>query len=468
MSAKEIKQTGEDPRFSWRTMLPLLFFMGIAGLFLFGLQTGDPSKLPSALIGKPIPTFVLPPLEGLKENGSQVPGFSNKNLAQGKVSIMNIWASWCVPCRTEHPFLVQIAKLSGAPLYGLNYKDGTEAARRFLGRYGNPYVAVGVDDSGSTAIDWGDTIPCVGDPEPDEVCVPGGKYMMGCVPGDVECDAEEGPMVEVNLSPFFVDVHEVTHDELIPWLNTLFDGYLRGGGMVMTQLPDAKTLWSNRGAPVFMGDGDGLYHWYYSKPPQVETGDYTCFLRPSSAVAAGGMGWWGAKLYCEHHGKQLPTEAQWEAAARGQTLHEYPCGTDIEPCWWGRYDCVENGDCPYEYCFSPCDIPFGVDSPIVGCWSPHGVADMLDNAHEWVLDWMDDGDDHSWCAEGCTDPDPREVARPILKGSGVTAFGIAGTRSSSRRRLNDDTGNGGTGIRCVRPAAAPAAIPGVDGSAVAR
>jgi cytochrome c biogenesis protein CcmG/thiol:disulfide interchange protein DsbE len=68
---------------------------------------------------------------------------------------MNIWASWCVPCRIEHPFLVQIAKLSGAPLYGLNYKDGTEAARRFLGRYGNPYVAVGVDDSGSTAIDWG-------------------------------------------------------------------------------------------------------------------------------------------------------------------------------------------------------------------------------------------------------------------------------------------------------------------------
>ncbi len=155
MSAKEIKQTGADPRFSWRTMLPLLFFMGIAGLFLFGLQTGDPSKLPSALIGKPIPTFALPPLEGLKENGSQVPGFSNKDLAQGKVSIMNIWASWCVPCRIEHPFLVQIAKLSGAPLYGLNYKDGTEAARRFLGRYGNPYVAVGVDDSGSTAIDWG-------------------------------------------------------------------------------------------------------------------------------------------------------------------------------------------------------------------------------------------------------------------------------------------------------------------------
>jgi cytochrome c biogenesis protein CcmG/thiol:disulfide interchange protein DsbE len=155
MSAKEIKQTGADPRFSWRTMLPLLFFMGIAGLFLFGLQTGDPSKLPSALIGKPIPTFVLPPLEGLKENGSQVPGFSNKDLAQGEVSIMNIWASWCVPCRIEHPFLVQIAKLSGAPLYGLNYKDGTEAARRFLGRYGNPYVAVGVDDSGSTAIDWG-------------------------------------------------------------------------------------------------------------------------------------------------------------------------------------------------------------------------------------------------------------------------------------------------------------------------
>lgn len=142
-------------RFSPGMVLPLLVFVALAGLFLFGLRTGDPSKLPSALIGKPVPGFVLPPLEGLRENGMPVPGFSDKDLKQGKVSIMNVWASWCVPCRQEHPFLVQLKDQSGAPLYGLNYKDPTAAARRFLGHYGNPFTAVGVDDDGRTAIEWG-------------------------------------------------------------------------------------------------------------------------------------------------------------------------------------------------------------------------------------------------------------------------------------------------------------------------
>lgn len=142
-------------RFSWRTILPLAVFAALAGLFLFGLQTGDPSRLPSALIGKPVPEFSLPPLEGLKTDGKPVPGFSRADLAKGKVSIMNVWASWCVPCRTEHPFLVQLAEQSGAPLFGLNYKDPPEAARRFLGHYGNPFTAVGTDSTGRTAIEWG-------------------------------------------------------------------------------------------------------------------------------------------------------------------------------------------------------------------------------------------------------------------------------------------------------------------------
>lgn len=155
MSTTEQDSGKSKPRFSWGMALPLIFFAGLAGLFFFGLQTGDPSKLPSALIGKPVPEFTLPPLEGLQENGAQLPGFSDKDLKQSKVSIMNVWASWCVPCRQEHPFLVQLKKESGAPLYGLNYKDPTAAARRFLGHYGNPFNAVGVDESGSTAIDWG-------------------------------------------------------------------------------------------------------------------------------------------------------------------------------------------------------------------------------------------------------------------------------------------------------------------------
>ena len=82
-------------------------------------------------------------------------GLASKDLAQGDVRIVNFWASWCVPCRDEHPFLVQLAKQSKAPLAGINYKDQTASARRFLGRFGNPFVAVGVDAKGTAAIEWG-------------------------------------------------------------------------------------------------------------------------------------------------------------------------------------------------------------------------------------------------------------------------------------------------------------------------
>lgn len=155
MSGGSASPGDSSARASWRMALPFAAFMALAALFLVGLFSGDPSKLPSALIGKKVPTFDLPPLEGLVRKGVPVAGLSTGDLVTGRVSIVNFWASWCVPCRIEHPFLVQLAEQSKAPLYGINYKDGTAGARRFLGRFGNPFVAVGVDARGATAIDWG-------------------------------------------------------------------------------------------------------------------------------------------------------------------------------------------------------------------------------------------------------------------------------------------------------------------------
>ena len=141
MSVKSTTEPETEARPTWRLIMPFAMFMGLAALFYFGLYTGDPSKLPSALIGKKIPQFTLKPLEGLVSDGVQVPGISTGDLQKGRVSIVNVWASWCVPCRAEHPFLVQLAAESKAPLFGINYKDGTAGARRFLGRYTNPFVA---------------------------------------------------------------------------------------------------------------------------------------------------------------------------------------------------------------------------------------------------------------------------------------------------------------------------------------
>jgi cytochrome c biogenesis protein CcmG, thiol:disulfide interchange protein DsbE len=138
----------------WLMALPLLLFAALAGLLLLRLGSGDPSKIPSALIGRPAPQTALPPLQGLVADGADVPGL-DPAVFKGKVSIVNVWASWCVPCHDEAPLLTELAKDKRLQLVGINYKDAPDNARRFLGRYGNPFGIVGVDGNGRAAIEWG-------------------------------------------------------------------------------------------------------------------------------------------------------------------------------------------------------------------------------------------------------------------------------------------------------------------------
>ncbi len=153
-------ETAPRRRVPWLFAIPLVLFGALSLVFLAGLFSGNASKVPSALIGRPAPAIALDALEGLQQGGRPVPAFATADLAKGRATIVNVFASWCAPCRIEHPFLVAMAespavKQGKVAVVGINYKDEAENARRFLGALGNPFSAVGVDKAGRAAIEWG-------------------------------------------------------------------------------------------------------------------------------------------------------------------------------------------------------------------------------------------------------------------------------------------------------------------------
>ncbi|MDW4548460.1 DsbE family thiol:disulfide interchange protein [Defluviimonas sp. D31] len=127
--------------------LPPAIFAGLALMFILGMQREDPDALPSTLEGREAPAVVVTPLADL-------PVFSDADLRDGNVKLVNFWASWCAPCRAEHPNLTKLAG-EGVTIYGVNYKDRPQAALKFLADLGNPFAATGVDESGRMGIDWG-------------------------------------------------------------------------------------------------------------------------------------------------------------------------------------------------------------------------------------------------------------------------------------------------------------------------
>ncbi|WP_028746414.1 DsbE family thiol:disulfide interchange protein [Rhizobium mesoamericanum] len=135
-------------------LIPLVVFAGIAAtaakmLYDQDVHGKDISEIPSALIGTKAPTLNLPPLEGANR-----PAMTDSAI-KGKLTLVNVFASWCIPCREEHPILMELAKDSRLNLVAINYKDKNDNALRFLGELGNPFAAIGVDPKGQAAIDWG-------------------------------------------------------------------------------------------------------------------------------------------------------------------------------------------------------------------------------------------------------------------------------------------------------------------------
>ena len=128
--------------------VPLLLLVGLIGVFAMSMDR-DPNLVRSVLIDKPAPDFALAPVEGMT-----VPGFDTAAL-KGEPTVVNVFASWCIPCRDEHPLLEALKAETGVRLFGINHSDAPENARAFLAELGNPYDAIGADRDRRVSIDWG-------------------------------------------------------------------------------------------------------------------------------------------------------------------------------------------------------------------------------------------------------------------------------------------------------------------------
>jgi cytochrome c biogenesis protein CcmG/thiol:disulfide interchange protein DsbE len=129
-------------------LLPLAAFALLGVLLFRGLYLNS-RDIPSAKIGQPVPTFDLPPID------PRVPGVASSDLTKGQVVLVNVFASWCVACREEHPLLLELKRQGTVPIYGLNYKDDPKDAAAWLDRLGDPYTRIGADRSGRVGLDWG-------------------------------------------------------------------------------------------------------------------------------------------------------------------------------------------------------------------------------------------------------------------------------------------------------------------------
>jgi len=147
ISAETIPPAMLMSRRSWLYVVPAASFVGLAVALAWGLGR-NPQEIPSALIGRPVPAFSLPPVQG------RTLGLASTDL-EGDVSLVNVFASWCVACLTEHPLFMRLKASGGVPIHGLNYKDRPEDAARWLDTNGDPYARTGADLDGRVAIDWG-------------------------------------------------------------------------------------------------------------------------------------------------------------------------------------------------------------------------------------------------------------------------------------------------------------------------